>query len=134
ASSLRERDEAGDRHRTLDHGLQFIADLNILYIARGRSADLLGLVVCENLCEVLARIAHRGPLLHLLILGPALARGVAFGAEAPAIALGDQLTILIVEFASIDLLNRAPGEARLMLDQILQPHPGREGVAEQHRA
>src|SRR5215472_4499718 len=77
---------------------------------------------------------HRRFLLDLGVLGASLARRIALGAEAPAIALGDQFAALIEELASVDLLDRAAGEARLMLDQVLEPGLGVELIAELHRA
>ena len=73
-------------------------------------------------------------LFDLVVLGAALAGGVALGAKTPAIAFGDQLAALIVKLAAIDLLDRAAGETGLMFDQLLEPRLGRELVAEQHRA
>src|SRR6202050_398679 len=87
APSLRERDEAGDSHRTFYHGREFVTDVDILYIARSRAADFLGLVERENFREVLARVLHRRLLLHRFVFGAALAGGVALGAETTTLAL-----------------------------------------------
>ena len=73
-------------------------------------------------------------MLGLSVLGAALARGIALGAETPAIALGDQFAALIEELATVNLLNRAASEARVVLDQILEPDFGGKFVTEKHRA
>src|SRR5262249_54623756 len=117
APSLRERDEAGHRHRPLRHALKLVPDFYVLDIARCGAADFFGLVYCESPGQIFARVMHRRFLLDLGVLGASLARRIALSAEAPAIALGDQFAALIEELASVDLLDRAAGEARLMLDQ-----------------
>jgi hypothetical protein len=105
-----------------------------IVIARIGAANFLGFVERENFRQIVARIVDRLFLFDLVVLGAALARGVALGAKAPAIALGNHLAALIVKFAAIDLLDRAASETGLMLDQLLEPRLGRELVAKQHRA
>src|SRR5216683_6734052 len=94
-------------------------------VVRRRRADQGG--------ELIARIMHLRFLLNFVILGAALTRRVTLGAEAPAITLGNQFTVLVVEFAAINLLDRAAGEAGLMLDQVLEPGLGVELVAKHYR-
>jgi hypothetical protein len=77
--------------------LQFVADLHVFDVAWIGAADFLGFVVRENLCQIVARIVNRVFLFDLVVLGAALARGVALGAKAPAIALGNYLAALIVK-------------------------------------
>src|SRR3984957_8631675 len=134
APDLRERDEPGDGHGAFDHGLELVADLDVFDITRSCAADFLTFVESKDFREVLAGILDRGPLLGLSVLGAALARGIALGAETPAIALGHQFAALIEELATVNLLNRAAGEARVVLDQILEPDFGGKFVTEKHRA
>src|ERR1700730_11851525 len=133
APSLGEGDKAGDGHRPFDHRRQLVADAHILDIARLRAASLLRFVMGEDLRQVVTRVLHRSLGFDRFILSPALARSVAFGAKAPAIALGDQLAVAPIKFASIDLLDRAAGKTGLMLNQILQPDLGGELVPEHYR-
>src|SRR5581483_9552772 len=102
-------------------------------IARVGAANFLGLIMCKNPGQFLACVMYRCFLLDLVILGAALARGVALGAEAPAITLRNQIMVLVVKFATVDLLDGTAGETGLMLDQVLEPDPGGELIAQYHR-
>src|SRR5580692_2853251 len=134
APALREGDESGDCHGAFDHSLELVADLDVFDITRSCTPDFFTFVESKDFCEVLAGILNQWPLLGLSVLGAALARGIALGAETPAIALGNQFAALIEEFTMVNLLDRATSEARVVLDQILEPDFGGKFVSQKHRA
>ncbi len=133
APALRVGDEAGHRHRSLRHLRQRLADGHVLPVARGGAAHLLGRVEAIDLGQLLVGVAPGRPALHVRVLGALLARVVALGAEAPAIRLGEQLALLVAELHVVDLLHRAAREARLVLDQVLEPRLGRDLVVAPRR-
>src|SRR4029077_2741533 len=71
--------------------------------------------------------------LDLPVLAALLPRVVALGAGAPRVALRDRLAPLVAEGHVVDLLHRAPREARLVLDQLLEERLGRDLVVAPHR-
>src|SRR5262249_4105931 len=116
APSLRERDEAGNRHRAFDHCRQLFADRNVLGISRIWASNFLRFVQREDSLQVVARVGGLRFALYLVVFCASLTRSIALRPETPAIALGHQLALLVVEFTAIDLLYGSPREAGLMLD------------------
>src|SRR5262249_14410676 len=134
APSLCEGDEARHGHRALDHARQCVTDADVFDVARRRSTDLLRPIEREDPREILARVADRLLLFQRLVLRSLLARGVPLGAEAPSVALGHERAALTVELATVDLLDRAAGEAGLMLDQVSEVSLRAQAIAEQNRS
>ena len=99
-----EGNEPGDRHRPLHHRRQWVADFHLVDIARAGTTDLLGFVERKDFHQIVARIESRLPGFGLDILRPPFSCGVAFRAKAPAIPFGDQVTVLIVKFRPVNLL------------------------------
>src|SRR5260370_15144367 len=78
-------DEAGHRHRALQHHRQRLAFDNVLPVARHRTPDFLFPVGLVAVGELLIRVAPRLAGVYVLVLGALLARLIALGAKAPAI-------------------------------------------------
>ena len=78
------------------------------------------------------RVMRRRPSLHRVVFAALFARLVAIGAKAPTVGGRHHLAALVVEIHVIDLLDRAAGEPRLMLDQVLQPGLGADRVVALH--
>src|SRR5262249_46238165 len=133
APALRERDEAGDRHRALGHRGQAFAVHDVVPVAWCGAADLFAGVETVDLVELVVGIALRRPRLDGRVLAATLPRVIAVGAEAPAVGARDELAVLIVEVDVIDLLDRPPGEGRLVLHQILEPRFRRDRFVARHR-
>src|SRR5882757_4389782 len=121
APALGIADESGHRHRPLQHYRQRLALGHVLPVARHGAANLLVAIELVGVGEFLVGVAPRLAGLHVLVLGALLARMVALGAEAPAVGAGDEVAVLIEEIDMVGLLDGAAGEARLMLDDVLQP-------------
>ena len=132
APALRVGDEAGDRHRAFRHRGQPVPFSHVAPVARDAAAHVLARVEPVHLGQLLVRVALGRLGLHLRVFRAVLARQVAVRAEAPAIGGRDQLAALVGEVDVIDLLDRAPGERRLVLDQVLEPRPRRDRVIAPH--
>ena len=127
APALGERDESGDRHRALAHDRELLADLYVLVEAGLAAADDLVLVQVVYRPQVLVGVVGLAVRLLLGVLRAALPGGVALGTEAPRVA-GDKRRagLLVEQLDVVDLLERPPGEARLVLDEVFQVGGGRD--------
>ena len=100
---------------------------------RFRAANALVLVVLEILIEFRLRIDARLACPRFRVLRALLAGMVAVGAEAPAVCLGQKFAILREEVDMVGLLHGAPGEAGIVLDEILEPGFGADFSVAQDR-
>src|SRR5579875_1002011 len=89
--ALSKSDKTCHCHWALDHRLQLVAHLHILNVTWQGTTDLFALVEAEDPRQLFACIVDFRFLLDLLVLGPAFARRIPLGAEAPAITLRNQL-------------------------------------------
>ena len=133
APALGVGDETRHRHRALDHRRQRLAFLDVLPVTRRGAADLLLGVELVGVGQLPVGVAAHRLLPQLLVLGALLARVVTFGAEAPAVGVGDEVTLLVEEIDVIDLLHRPAGELGVVQDQVLEPGLGGDFVVAMHR-
>ena len=129
APALGVADEAGHRHRALEHRRQRLAFGHVLPVARRGAADLLVAIELVGVGELLRRCsaaaARAFTSLYLVPCSRAWSRSVR---KHQLSALGDQVAVLVEEVDMVDLLDGAAGEARLVLDDVLQPGLGRDRV------
>ena len=127
APALGVGDEAGHRHRPLQHRRQRLAFGDVLPVARSRRR---GSSPRRRACRrrpAPGRCsgAADGPSrsLYLVPFSRAWSRSVR---KHQLSASATQLAVLVEEIDVIDLLHGAAGEPRLVLDQVLQPRLGRD--------
>src|SRR5262249_38749876 len=69
-------------------------------------------------------VAARGLRLDGGIFGALLAGGIAVGAKAPALGVGDEVAVRAVEVDVVDLPDGATGKAGVVLDEVGEPSLG----------
>ena len=132
--TLRERDEAGYRHRPLRHGRNHIADRHVLPISWRGTTNFFGFIMLIETLQVVLSIDTLRPSADFGVLGALFACQVSVGTEAPAIGyFGDQVAVWIEEVHVVDLLDCSSGEFRIVLDQVLQPCFGADFLVAQYR-
>ena len=133
APALGVADEAGHRHRALEHWRQGIADVHFREPPGLRAPRPLLGVPAEDLVELLRGVVPLPALPNPVVLGPLLAGGVTLGAETPAIRSAEEVPLPVVEVNVVDLLHRTPREAGLVEDEVLQPRLGMDLRVPGHR-
>ena len=115
-------------------GRQRLAFADVLPVARRRAAHLLGGVELVDLVQFLIGVAARrlaaSASLYLVPCSRASSRSVR---KHQLSASATRSPILVEEIDMVDLLDRAAGEAGLVLDQVLQVRLGRDLVVAQDR-
>src|SRR5690625_1808366 len=132
APALRVADETGNGHWAFQHARQLFAFLDVFPVTGSGATNLFVFVELVVFGQLL--VGERLNLaLDVVVLGAALACFVAVGTEHPAVGVGDQVTVLVVEVNVIDLLEGTTGEAGLMLNQVFQIRFGVDHVVAQNR-
>src|SRR5690606_31115179 len=132
APGLHEGDYGGERIRTLEDGIDLVADIHVVEVSRFRTPALLGPVLVTEDVEFLLGILPNRLFNFLVFLAFGLGR-FTLGPETPGIGSGKQGIVLVEEGDGIDLLDRTTGKPGFVFDQVFQRRLGADSSAVPYR-
>src|SRR5690606_37839496 len=121
-------DEAGHSHGALEHYRQRLAFLDVFPVAGCGATDLFLCIQLVGFLQFFLGVAAGFTAAGFGVLRALFASMVTLGTEAPAVGLGDLVTVLVEEIDVVDLLNRTPRKTGLVRNKIFEEGLGGDDI------